>query len=83
MRILTSYLIFLHSFFQDGIKVVDNLKPFMEKLATDLTAVCYLILLSNLLKVYFFLFKTKTIYFCYYLCVNCRTSRHKMQKGNS
>ncbi|XP_077077009.1 arf-GAP with SH3 domain, ANK repeat and PH domain-containing protein 2b isoform X1 [Siphateles boraxobius] len=26
------------NFFQDGIKVVDNLKPFMEKLATDLTA---------------------------------------------
>uniref|UniRef100_A0A673N2E7 ArfGAP with SH3 domain, ankyrin repeat and PH domain 2b n=1 Tax=Sinocyclocheilus rhinocerous TaxID=307959 RepID=A0A673N2E7_9TELE len=26
------------NFFQDGLKVVDNLKPFMEKLATDLTA---------------------------------------------
>ncbi|CAM4693896.1 unnamed protein product [Leuciscus chuanchicus] len=26
------------NFFQDGIKVVDNLKPYMEKLATDLTA---------------------------------------------
>uniref|UniRef100_A0A671NZX6 Arf-GAP with SH3 domain, ANK repeat and PH domain-containing protein 2-like n=1 Tax=Sinocyclocheilus anshuiensis TaxID=1608454 RepID=A0A671NZX6_9TELE len=25
------------NFFQDGLKVVDNLKPFMEKLATDLT----------------------------------------------
>ncbi|XP_050994463.1 arf-GAP with SH3 domain, ANK repeat and PH domain-containing protein 2b [Labeo rohita] len=25
-------------FFQDGLKVVDDLKPFMEKLATDLTA---------------------------------------------
>lgn len=27
------------NFFQDGLKVVDNLKPFMETLATDLTAV--------------------------------------------
>ncbi|RXN16749.1 arf-GAP with SH3 ANK repeat and PH domain-containing 2-like protein [Labeo rohita] len=26
------------NFFQDGLKVVDDLKPFMEKLATDLTA---------------------------------------------
>uniref|UniRef100_A0A8C1YNH2 ArfGAP with SH3 domain, ankyrin repeat and PH domain 2b n=1 Tax=Cyprinus carpio TaxID=7962 RepID=A0A8C1YNH2_CYPCA len=26
------------NFFQDGLKVVDKLKPFMEKLATDLTA---------------------------------------------
>lgn len=26
------------NFFQDGLKVVENMKPFMEKLATDLTA---------------------------------------------
>lgn len=30
-----------YSFFQDGIKVVDNMKPFMEKLATELTAVSF------------------------------------------
>lgn len=30
---------FLFSFFQDGLKAVDNLKPSIEKLATDLHAV--------------------------------------------
>uniref|UniRef100_A0A672R5C6 Arf-GAP with SH3 domain, ANK repeat and PH domain-containing protein 2-like n=1 Tax=Sinocyclocheilus grahami TaxID=75366 RepID=A0A672R5C6_SINGR len=39
------------NFFQDGLKVVDNLKPFMENLATNLTVVRFLISLSALLKV--------------------------------
>lgn len=31
--------IFCYSFFQDGLKAVDNLKPSIEKLATDLHSV--------------------------------------------
>ena len=33
------FLCFLFSFFQDGLKAVDNLKPSIEKLATDLHTV--------------------------------------------
>lgn len=37
-----SHTCFMSSFFQDGLKVVENFKPAMEKLSTDLTVVSYL-----------------------------------------